>query len=139
MKIAAQFAIGSLTAHFAAKVGEGVPAILPVHEPSDRWNHRVTLRRPIILPLPKGEGRGEGEQVPAMWNIVPSPRFMGAMRVIISGCSLLGERAGVRADVFSSRRDWLSSRFMVREQFQWEQAKRVPGHHRFQTLATGPS
>ena len=35
---------------------------------------------------------------------------------------LLGERAGVRADVSSSRRDWLLPRFMVREQFPSEQA-----------------
>jgi hypothetical protein len=47
---------------------------------SGRWNHRLTLRRVTILPLPKEEGRGEGEQVPAMWNIVLPPRFKGFMR-----------------------------------------------------------
>ena len=62
---------------------------------SAHWNHRLTLQLATILPL-------------------------------------LGERAGVRADlsrrsaaqadVSSSRRDWLPSRFMVREQFQSEQA-----------------
>ena len=35
---------------------------------------------------------------------------------------LLGERAGVRADVSSSRRDWLPPRFRVREQFPSEQS-----------------
>jgi hypothetical protein len=73
----------------------GPPAIPPSHEPSVHLNHRLTLRLATILPL-------------------------------------LGERAGVRADlsrrsqakadVSSSRRDWLPPRFRVREQFPSEQA-----------------
>ena len=54
---------------------------LPMNRgPSDRWNDRTTLRLAAIPPLPKGEGRGEGEQAPAMFINVPPPRFMGAMR-----------------------------------------------------------
>jgi len=100
----------------------------PFHEPLQLKNRNVLLKN-ILRKL-------------AIFDHLIT-RFMGAMRVIISGRSfhepavhwnhrltlrlttippLLGERAGVRADVSSSRRDWLLSRFRVREQFPSEQA-----------------
>jgi hypothetical protein len=38
---------------------------------SGRWNHRITVRLATILPLPKGEGRGEGERAPVIHDQRP--------------------------------------------------------------------
>ena len=56
----------------------GPPPLLPSTTRPPKSSN-LSNPRWTILPLPKGEGRGEGEQVPANWNIVPPPRIMGAM------------------------------------------------------------
>jgi len=40
-----------------ARLGTQCHRLLPAPE---HWNHRITVSLTMILPLPKGEGRGEG-------------------------------------------------------------------------------
>jgi len=40
----------------------------PDNETTDYRNHGMAASRPMILPLPEGEGRGEGERVQPAGN-----------------------------------------------------------------------
>jgi hypothetical protein len=125
------------------KVGQASSlSFFPSHEPPAHWNHRLTLRLTTNLLL-LGEKAGMRADVsssrrdwlpprfrvrkqfpseqatshepPAHWNHRLTLRLTAILL-------LLGEKAGMRADVSSSRRDWLPSRFLVRQQFQSEPA-----------------
>jgi hypothetical protein len=73
---------------------------------SNPWSPGIRVSLPLIPPSP---------EPPAHRN----HRLTLRLATILL---LLGEKAGMRADVTSSRRDWLPPRFMVREQFPSEPA-----------------